>query len=67
MLGVPLLSAQADAVGAVGINVQCKRHAVLPQRGGKIERALQVSAHYFTESAREKITGAGGAAEVITQ
>ena len=34
---------------------------------GQIDRALQVSAHYFTESAREKITKAGGTCEVIRQ
>ena len=34
---------------------------------GKIDRVLTVSAHYFTESAREKITKAGGACEVISQ
>ena len=33
---------------------------------GQIDRALHVSAHYFTESAREKITKAGGTVEVIT-
>ena len=33
---------------------------------GDIDRALIVSAHYFTASAREKITKAGGACEVIT-
>jgi len=33
---------------------------------GKIDRALHVSAHYFTESAREKITKAGGTVEVIS-
>jgi large subunit ribosomal protein L15 len=32
---------------------------------GQIDRAIHVSAHYFTESAREKITKAGGTAEVI--
>jgi large subunit ribosomal protein L15 len=32
---------------------------------GQIDRALQVSAHHFTGSAREKITKAGGACEVI--
>jgi large subunit ribosomal protein L15 len=32
---------------------------------GNIDRALHVSAHYFTESAREKITQAGGTVEVI--
>jgi len=33
---------------------------------GQLDRALHVSAHYFTESAREKITKAGGTAEVIS-
>jgi large subunit ribosomal protein L15 len=33
---------------------------------GKIDRVLHVTAHYFTASAREKITTAGGTAEVIT-
>src|SRR5262249_10360449 len=34
---------------------------------GQVDRALHVSAHYFTESAREKITKAGGTIEVISQ
>jgi large subunit ribosomal protein L15 len=33
---------------------------------GQIDRALNVFAHYFTESAREKITKAGGTVEVIS-
>src|SRR5205823_4849909 len=32
---------------------------------GQVDRALHVTAHYFTEGAREKITKAGGTAEVI--
>ena len=32
---------------------------------GKIDRALHVSAHYFTASAKEKIEKAGGSVEVI--
>jgi large subunit ribosomal protein L15 len=32
---------------------------------GKLDRALHVTAHYFTESAKEKIVKAGGSAEVI--
>jgi len=32
---------------------------------GQIDRPLTVSAHYFTKSAREKITKAGGTVEVI--
>ena len=33
---------------------------------GEVKAALHVSAHYFTETAREKITKAGGTVEVIT-
>ena len=33
---------------------------------GEINRALHVSAHYFTAGAREKITKAGGTCEVIS-
>ena len=33
---------------------------------GEVDRALHVSAHYFTESAREKITKAGGTVEVLS-
>jgi len=33
---------------------------------GQIDHALHVSAHYFTEGAREKITKAGGTCEVIS-
>jgi large subunit ribosomal protein L15 len=32
---------------------------------GNIDRALHVSAHYFTPGAKEKITKAGGTVEVI--
>jgi len=32
---------------------------------GQIDRVLHVSAHYFTEGARQKITSAGGTCEVI--
>jgi len=34
---------------------------------GEVSRALHVSAHYFTETARAKITKAGGTVEVISQ
>src|SRR5690242_19564658 len=34
---------------------------------GQIDRALHVSAHYFTEGVRAKITKAGGTCEVIHQ
>lgn len=32
---------------------------------GELERAITVRAHYFTKSAADKITGKGGAVEVI--
>jgi large subunit ribosomal protein L15 len=34
---------------------------------GELDRELHVSAHHFTEGAREKITKAGGTCEVIGQ
>jgi len=34
---------------------------------GELDRALHVSAQYFTKTAREKITKAGGSVEVISQ
>ncbi len=33
--------------------------------GGELDKALKVSAHKFSKSAREKIEGAGGTCEVI--
>ena len=33
---------------------------------GKLERKLTVQAHYFTQSARQKIEKAGGKAEVLS-
>jgi large subunit ribosomal protein L15 len=33
---------------------------------GEVDRAIHVSAHYFTATAREKITKAGGTVEVIS-
>src|SRR5262245_38423282 len=52
---------------AVGLVRKVAKHGVRVLGDGKLDRALHVSAHYFTESAREKITKAGGTAEVITQ
>lgn len=34
---------------------------------GEIDRVLHVSAHYFTQAAKEKITKAGGTCEVISK
>ena len=41
-------------------------HGVRVLGDGNVDRALHVSAHYFTESAKEKITKAGGTVEVIS-
>ena len=52
---------------ASGLVRRIAKHGLRVLGDGKIDRALHVSAHYFTESAREKITKAGGTAEVIVQ
>jgi large subunit ribosomal protein L15 len=52
---------------ASGLVRKVASHGVRVLGEGQLDRALHVSAHYFTESAREKITKAGGTAEVITQ
>ena len=51
---------------ASGLARKIAKHGLRVLGDGKIDRALHVSAHYFTASAREKITKAGGTAEVIT-
>jgi len=50
---------------AAGVVRKIARDGVRILGDGQIDRALTVSAHYFTESAREKITKAGGTCEVI--
>jgi large subunit ribosomal protein L15 len=50
---------------ASGLIRKVGKHGLRVLGDGKIDRALHVSAHYFTASAREKITKAGGTAEVI--
>ena len=52
---------------ASGLLKKVGKHGLRILGDGKIDRALHVTAHYFTESARQKITGAGGTAEVIAQ
>jgi large subunit ribosomal protein L15 len=52
---------------ASGLVHKIAKHGVRVLGDGQIDRALHVSAHYFTASAREKITKAGGTAEVISQ
>ena len=51
---------------AAGLARKIAKHGLRVLGDGQIDRALHVSAHYFTASAREKITKAGGTAEVIT-
>jgi large subunit ribosomal protein L15 len=51
---------------AAGLARKIARHGLRVLGDGEIDRVLHVSAHYFTESARGKITKAGGTAEVIT-
>jgi large subunit ribosomal protein L15 len=50
---------------AAGLIRRVGKHGLRILGDGKLDRALRVSAHYFTESAKAKITGAGGAVEVI--
>lgn len=52
---------------AAGIIKKVAKYGLRVLGDGKIDRPLTVTAHYFTESAREKITKAGGACEVISQ
>src|SRR5262245_61568209 len=49
-----------------GIVRKIAKHGLRVLGDGQIDRALHVTAHYFTASAREKITKAGGTAEVIS-
>jgi large subunit ribosomal protein L15 len=51
---------------AAGVVRKVARNGLRILGDGQIDRALHVSAHYFTKSAREKITNAGGTAEVIS-
>ncbi len=50
---------------AAGLIRRLEEHGVRVLGDGNIDRALHVTAHHFTASAREKITAAGGTAEVI--
>jgi len=52
---------------ASGLARKIAKHGLRVLGDGQIDRALHVSAHYFTPSALEKITKAGGTAEVIAQ
>jgi large subunit ribosomal protein L15 len=50
---------------ASGLIQKVAKHGLRILGDGKLELAVHVTAHYFTESAREKIVKAGGTAEVI--
>jgi len=50
---------------ASGLVHKVAKHGLRILGDGKLDRALHVTAHYCTESAREKIVKAGGSAEVI--
>ena len=52
---------------AAGIIRNLKKNGLRILGDGELDRALHVSAHHFTEGAREKITKAGGTCEVIGQ
>src|SRR5262245_45541754 len=49
-----------------GVIRKLREHGVRVLGDGEIDRALHVSAHHFTASAREKITKAGGTVEVLS-
>ena len=50
---------------AAGLARKIAKYGLRVLGDGKIDKALHVTAHYFTESAKEKITKAGGTCEVI--
>jgi len=50
---------------AAGLFSKMAKHGLRILGDGKIDRAVHVTAHYFTDSAKEKITKAGGTVEVI--
>ena len=50
---------------ASGLIHKVAKHGLRILGDGKLDRALHVSAHYFTASAKEKIAKAGGTSEVI--
>jgi large subunit ribosomal protein L15 len=49
-----------------GVIRKLRTHGLRVLGDGQVDRALHVSAHYFTAAAREKITKAGGTVEVIS-
>jgi large subunit ribosomal protein L15 len=55
-----------DELKAAGVIRKVAKHGLRVLGDGQIDRPIHVVAHYFTKSAQEKITKAGGTAEVIT-
>ena len=49
-----------------GVVRKLRTHGLRVLGDGDLDRAIHVSAHHFSESAREKITKAGGTVEVIS-
>ena len=49
-----------------GVIRKVRTHGLRVLGDGQVDRPLHVSAHYFTATAREKITKAGGTVEVIS-
>jgi len=54
-----------EELANAGLFRKVASHGLRVLGDGNIDRPLHVSAHYFTESAKEKITKAGGTVEVI--
>src|SRR4249919_148043 len=54
-----------DELIASGLVRKIAKHGLRILGDGTLDRALHVTAHYFTASAKDKIVKAGGSAEVI--
>lgn len=63
-LGASIKDITLEALQAAGlVEGHCEKLAILGD--GELKRAVQVTAHKISESAKAKIAGAGGSAEVI--
>jgi len=54
-----------DELIASGLVRKIAKHGLRILGDGNLDRALHITAHYFTASAKDKIVKAGGSAEVI--
>jgi large subunit ribosomal protein L15 len=54
-----------DELIASGLVRKIGKHGLRILGDGTLDRALHITAHYFTASAKDKIVQAGGSAEVI--